>query len=76
MEIFMTICILVFGGVLLLFVHNWENTPDTRPLVERIQDPFPSYSGSVRGYTTHIGPRGGQYYVNAAGKKIYRKRRY
>jgi uncharacterized protein (UPF0333 family) len=25
--------------------------------------------------TTHVGPRGGHYYINSKGKKVYKKRK-
>lgn len=55
--------------------NNWSTTPNVNPINSRSGSRARDYSQGAYNYgsgrSINVGPRGGQYYVNSRGNKVY-----
>ncbi|MCZ2299545.1 MAG: hypothetical protein LC134_08715 [Chitinophagales bacterium] len=55
--------------------NNWSTTQQTNPYTGQTGTRAKDYSSQANNYgagkTIHTGPRGGQYYYNSKGRKVY-----
>jgi hypothetical protein len=51
--------------------YKFEESAEYQAMIKKLAGPMPVRSGGGGGRTYHVGPRGGCYYINAKGNKVY-----